>query len=90
MAGVIGSIGSFDDSTEEWSSYSEWFGYLVAANGIQNDKLVPPFAKIVVTLTKHFSPKPLVIAERFRFHKRNQEEGEYVTVFVESLRKLAL
>ena len=115
MAGVIGSIGPFDESTEQWSSYTERFGYFVAANEIQDDKLVPiflsvigpktfnllrsllqpakpgnkSFTEIVDTLTKHFSPKPLVIAERFRFHKRNQEEGESVTMFVASLRKLA-
>ncbi|KAJ8348953.1 hypothetical protein SKAU_G00275420 [Synaphobranchus kaupii] len=45
------------------------------------------YAAIVTTLTAHFSPKPLVIAERFRFHKRNQEEGESVTVFVAALRR---
>lgn len=115
MAGVIGSIGPFDESTEQWSSYTERFGYFVAANGIQDDKLVPIFLSVigpktfnllrsllqpskpgnksftesVHTLTKHFSLKPLVIAERFRFHKRNQEEGESVIMFVASLRKLA-
>ncbi|CAI5694547.1 unnamed protein product [Oreochromis niloticus] len=115
MAGVIGSIGPFDESTEQWSSYTERFGYFVAANDVQDDKWVPiflsvigpktfnllrsllqpakpgnkSFTEIVDTLTKHFSPKPLVIAERFRFHKRNQEEGESVTMFVASLRKLA-
>lgn len=41
------------------------------------------------TLTAHFSPKPLVIAERFRFHGRSQEEGESVVMFVAALRKLA-
>ncbi|KAL9954326.1 hypothetical protein ACROYT_G041847 [Oculina patagonica] len=34
------------------------------------------FKTIVETLEKHLSPKPLLIAERFRFHKRNQLEGE--------------
>lgn len=47
------------------------------------------YKEIVDTLTGHFSPKPLVIAERFRFHKRNQDEGESVTMFVAALRKLA-
>lgn len=46
------------------------------------------FDSIVATLAAHFSPKPLVIAERFRFHKRNQAEGESVAVFVAALRKL--
>ncbi|KAI2647975.1 Gag-Pol polyprotein [Labeo rohita] len=38
------------------------------------------YQEIVTTLTEHFSPKPLIIAERFRFHKHNQEEGETVAV----------
>ncbi|KAI5086647.1 hypothetical protein C0J45_23302, partial [Silurus meridionalis] len=47
------------------------------------------YAQIVNTLKAHFSPKPLVIAERFRFHRRNQLEGESVAVFVAVLKKLA-
>nr|XP_061795480.1 uncharacterized protein K02A2.6-like [Nerophis lumbriciformis] len=47
------------------------------------------YREIVETLNGHFSPKPLVIAERFRFQRRNQEEGESVTMFVAALRKLA-
>ena len=34
------------------------------------------FKTIVETLQKHLSPRPLLIAERSRFHKRNQLEGE--------------
>lgn len=115
MAGVIGSVGPFDENVEQWSSYTERFGYFVQANGIEDEKVVPTFLsvigpktfnllrnlvqpatpgsktfkEIVDNLTNHFSPKPLVIAERFRFHKRNQEEGESVPMFVAALRKLA-
>ncbi|XP_061909872.1 uncharacterized protein K02A2.6-like [Entelurus aequoreus] len=115
MAGVIGSIGPFDENVEQWSSYTERFDYFVAANGIDDGKIVPTFLSvigpktftllrsilqpekpgsktyknIVDILTKHFSPKPLVIAERFRFHRRHQEEGESVTMFMAALRKLA-
>ena len=115
MAGVIGNIGPFDDSIEQWSSYSERFDYFVQANGIPDHKIVPTFlavmgpktfnllrdllqptkpggktyAEIVKVLSDHFSPKPLLIAERFRFHKRDQEEGESVSLFVAALRKLA-
>ena len=39
-------------------------------------------------LNDHLSPKPLVIAEHFRFHKRDQKEGESITVYVAELRKL--
>lgn len=47
------------------------------------------YEQIVNTLKAHFSPKPLVTAERFRFHRRNQLEGETVTMFVAVLKKLA-
>ena len=47
------------------------------------------YDNIVKNLSEHFSPKPLMIAEQFRFYKRNQEEGETVTMFVAALRKLA-
>ncbi|CAL9699707.1 unnamed protein product [Knipowitschia caucasica] len=44
---------------------------------------------IVKVLKGHFAPKPLVIAERFRFHKRNQEEGESVAQYVAVLKGLS-
>lgn len=47
MAGVIGSICSFGDSTEQWSSYTELFGSFVADNGTQYDKLVPTFLSVM-------------------------------------------
>ena len=34
------------------------------------------FDELVTTLTNHFAPKPLVIAERYKFHSRNQKDGE--------------
>ena len=40
-------------------------------------------------LKDHFSPKPLVIAERFRFHKRDQHPDESVKDFNVALRKLS-
>ncbi|KAL7834774.1 hypothetical protein SRHO_G00290210 [Serrasalmus rhombeus] len=115
MAGIVGSIGPFDASVEQWSSYTERFDYFVLANGIEGDKIVPTFLSvmgpktfnllrslvqpakpgsktyetIVEILSGHFSPKPLVIAERFRFHKRSQEEGESIANFVAALKGLA-
>ena len=47
------------------------------------------YNEIVETLTRHLAPKPLVIAERFRFHKRDQHDGEAVSAFVADLRKLS-
>ena len=39
------------------------------------------FQRIVYELQAHFSPKPLNTVERFRFYKRNQEEGETVAQY---------
>ncbi|XP_012826093.1 uncharacterized protein K02A2.6-like [Xenopus tropicalis] len=47
------------------------------------------YGDIVNTLQAHFSPRPIVIAERFKFHKRNQAEGESVAQYVAVLKKLA-
>ena len=40
-------------------------------------------------LTSHLAPKKIVIAERFRFHKREQKEGESVKEYLAALQKLA-
>ena len=46
------------------------------------------FDEIVSTLQKHSNPKPLEIAERFRFYKRNQQEGESILSYIAELKKL--
>ena len=46
------------------------------------------FAELVAALQKHFEPKPLVIAERFHFHRRSQAEGESINNYVAELRRL--
>ena len=60
-------------------------------------KLSDVFFKTICGLMKHYrnmivhlSPKPLLIAERFRFHKRNQLEGEPVSTYLGELKKLTL
>jgi len=47
------------------------------------------YKKIVDTMNAHCSPKPLVIAERYRFYNRSQHHGETVTQYLAELRKLA-
>ena len=47
------------------------------------------FDELVEALKGHFEPTPLVIAERFHFHKRNQAAGESVAQFIAELRRLA-
>ena len=115
MAGFIGKIDAFEESTEDWSTYIERVDRYFIANDVNGDKKVPalsltssktygllrsltapakPSAKsydeIVKTLKDHLSPKLLqVTAERFRFYKRQQNEGENTLVsYVAELRKL--
>ena len=47
------------------------------------------FKELTETLTAHMAPKPLVIAERFRFHKREQKTDETIRAYAASLQKLA-
>src|SRR4029434_10214001 len=47
------------------------------------------FDDIQKILQKHLKPKPLVIAERFRFHKRNQAKDESISDYMAELRKLS-
>ncbi|XP_033733598.1 uncharacterized protein K02A2.6-like [Pecten maximus] len=63
--------------------------------GLLRDLTAPdlPATKTYPVLTKilqdHYSPKPLVIAERYRFHKRDQREGESIRDYNAALRKLS-
>ena len=45
--------------------------------------------QVVEHLNKHYDPKPLVIAERFKFHKRNQQADESIAEYCARLRKHA-
>ena len=47
------------------------------------------YAELVEVLKVHLKPKRLIIAERFHFHQRVQEEGETVATYMAALRRLA-
>ena len=47
------------------------------------------FGDLSDVITKHFEPKPVVIAERFHFHRRNQATGESIAEYVAELSRLA-
>ena len=49
----------------------------------------PAMKELVKILEDHLNPKPLVISERFKFHQRNQKEGESIAQFLAALRRLA-
>ena len=40
-------------------------------------------------LAQHVDPKPIIIAERYKFHKAQQEESETVRQYLAKLQKLA-
>ena len=46
------------------------------------------FEEIVDNFTKHLNPKLIVIAERFKFHKEEQQESDSIRNFRGSLKKL--
>ncbi len=48
------------------------------------------FDDLVTRLKAHYDPKPLVIAERFRFYKRNQSSTETIAEFLADLRRLTI
>ena len=47
------------------------------------------YQELVEILGKHFNPAPLLIAERFYFHNRNQNEAEGVADYAAVLKKYA-
>ena len=48
------------------------------------------YKQICERLEKHFSPKSVKIAERFRFHNRRQQSGETMAEYLAELWKLAI
>lgn len=46
--------------------------------------------ELITVLKTHFEPKPLVIAERFNFYRRDQQSNESIIDFVADLRRLTL
>ena len=47
------------------------------------------FTEIVEIMGRHLTPKPIVIAERYKFHKCNQVEGQSIRKYLAKLQKLA-
>ena len=62
--------------------------------GLLRNLLAPTLPKdkslalVIAVLEKHFDPKPAVIAERFKFHKRDQLPGESLADYIAELRRL--
>ena len=47
------------------------------------------YAELTETLSRYFKPKPILIAERFRFYQRHQSQGETVADYILALKRLA-
>lgn len=47
------------------------------------------YEEIKDILSMHYTPKPIVIAERFRFHRRNQTKEESISQYIVELKKLS-
>ena len=47
------------------------------------------YEELVDVLKAHYEPKPLVIAERFHFHRCNQRDGESIAEYMAELRRLS-
>ncbi len=59
---------------------------LVSPEGPMDKTLV----EIVTALNQHYKPVTFVIAERFYFHRRSQQQGESVSEFSAELKRLSL
>ena len=47
------------------------------------------YTEIVAVMKQHLNPKPIIIAEYYKFYQRFQKEGESVACYYVLLRKLA-
>jgi hypothetical protein len=64
--------------------------YALLCNLLAPEKPATKIYTVLVAAVKdHVDQKPLVIAERFRFHQGNQRDGESVAQYMAQLRQLA-
>ena len=64
--------------------------YALLSNLVSPDKPKDKtFRQLAEVLRRHFDPKPLVIMERFHFHRREQTSGESINDYMAELRRLA-
>ena len=47
------------------------------------------FENLVTCLQNHLQPKPMIIAERYKFHQRNQGHAKTVSEFLATLQRSA-
>ena len=93
MAGYLGKIEEFDSTSETWPSYVARLEHASNASSSPGSTYKAEGQDVWRiggnTIRVHLAPKPLVIAERFRFYKRDQKETEGIKAYAASLQKLA-
>eukprot|EP00079_Xenopus_tropicalis_P034355 XP_017948126.1 PREDICTED: uncharacterized protein K02A2.6-like [Xenopus tropicalis] len=47
------------------------------------------YERITETLSQHYKPQPIIIAERFRFYRRNHKMGESLADYILDLKRLS-
>ena len=96
MTALVGYPAAFELSTDDWRLYPQRFAHFLLASFLLAHLVAPQkpgelsYNQICKQLEKHFSPKLVKIAERFRFHNHQQQSGETVTDYLADLRKLAI
>ena len=64
--------------------------YTLLRNIVAPDKpAAKEYDQLVEAFRAHLDSKPIIIAERFKFHRRNQREGESIAQYIAELRKLS-
>ena len=58
----------------------------LVASALPQDKTL---VQLVAILKSHFKPKPVIITERFHFHRRSQTVGEPISEYLAELRRLS-
>ena len=89
MAAAFGKIDEFDaHSDQNWDEYIETYNLVrsLVSPDKPGDKT---YAVLKVLIHNHLKPKPLVIAEGFKFHQRKQGDSESVSQYLTELRKLS-
>ena len=90
---VLFTVNNIEEEAKKVPLLLSWLGaeaYTTLRNLLAPDKpATQTYKKLKDTLTAHYAPKPLVIAERFRFYNRDQSETESVNVYVAELHRFA-
>ena len=81
---TFGQLQAFNPDTDSVTTY-ELLRNLVSPSPPESLKL----SELTDILKQHYEPKPLVIEERFHFHRRFQTADELIAEFMAQLRRLS-